>query len=63
MITVSKATTEVLENIREQLNFGSVDEVIRFLIKEHRKVFLNETFGADRRKIKRFSEEDRGEDR
>jgi hypothetical protein len=62
-IRVTKKTAEALENIRENLKAESLDEAIQSLIKKQRKIFLEQTFGIDRGKIKPFSEEDRGEDR
>ena len=62
-IRVSKRTAEALENLKEKLNAGSLDEAIQSLIKKQRKTILQQTFGADRGRIKPFSEEDRGEDR
>ena len=62
-IRVTKRTAEALENIREKLNAESLDEAIQSLIKKQRKAILQQTFGADRGKIKPFSEKDRGEDR
>jgi hypothetical protein len=62
-IRVSKKTAQALENIRENINAESLDEAIQSLIKKQRKIILEKTFGIDRKKIKPFSEEDRGEDR
>lgn len=62
-IRVSKNTAEALEHLREKLKAQSLDEAIQSLIKKQRKSILEQAFGADRDKIKTFSEEDRGEDR
>jgi len=62
-VKVSKATLSELEKIREQLNARSLDDAIRSLIKRHRLQLLQGTLGADKGKIKPFTEEDRGEDR
>jgi predicted RNA binding protein with dsRBD fold (UPF0201 family) len=62
-VRVSKATLTELEKLREQLNARSLDDAIRSLIKRHRLQVLQRTLGVDRRKIKAFTEEDRGEER
>lgn len=41
----------------------SVEEVIRRFLLERRRRMLEEVFGADKGRIKPFTEEDRGEDR
>jgi predicted RNA binding protein with dsRBD fold (UPF0201 family) len=61
-VKVSKATLSELEKLREQLNARSLDEAIRSLIKRHRLQLLQVALGADRGKIRAFTEEDRGED-
>ena len=62
-VKVSKSTHSELEKLRRKLGARSLDEAIRALIKRHRHEALREAFGADRGKIRSFSEEDRGEDR
>ena len=62
-VKVSKTTLTELEKLREQLKVRSLDDAIRSLIKRHRLQLLQGTFGADRGKIRAFTEEDRGEDR
>jgi predicted CopG family antitoxin len=62
-IRVSKKTAETLERLREKLGAESLDEAIQVLIKKQRKAVLERTFGADRNRVKPFSEADRGEDR
>ena len=62
-IRVSKKTAEALEHLREKLDAESLDEAIQSLIKKQRKNVLEKAFGADRDRIKPFSEKDRGEDR
>jgi len=61
-VKVSKTTVAELETLREQLNARSLDEVVRLLIRKHRMDALREALGADRGKIRPFTEEDRGED-
>jgi len=61
-VKVSKATLSELEKLREQLNARSLDEAIRSLIKRHRLQLLQVALGADKGKIRAFTEEDRGED-
>lgn len=62
-VKVSKTTLTQLERLREQLKARSLDDAIKSLIKRHRLQLLQETLGADRGKIRAFTEEDRGEDR
>jgi hypothetical protein len=62
-IRVSKKTAETLEKLREKLRAESLDEAIQSLIRKQRKAVLEKTFGADRDRIKSFTEGDRGEDR
>ena len=62
-VKVSKTTVAELEVLREQLNARSLDEAVRLLIRKHRMDALLEALGADRGKIRPFTEEDRGEDR
>ncbi len=62
-IRVSKKTAETLENLREKLGAESLDETIQSLVKKQRKAILEVSFGADKGRIKPFTENDRGEDR
>ena len=62
-IRVSKKTAQALEDLREKLGAESLDQAIQTLVKRQRKAILDSSFGADRGKIKPFSESDRGEDR
>ena len=62
-IRVSKKTAETLDRLREKIGAQSLDEAIQTLIKQQRKAILERTFGADRNRIKPFTEADRGEDR
>jgi predicted CopG family antitoxin len=62
-IRVSKKTAETLENLREKLGAESLDETIQSLVKKQRKAILESSFGADKGRIKPFTETDRGEDR
>lgn len=62
-VKVSKSTVAELEKLREQLNVRSLDQAVRLLIRKHRMDALREALGADRGKIRPFTEEDRGEDR
>jgi hypothetical protein len=62
-IRVSKKTAETLERLREKLGAQSLDEAIQALVKKQRKAVLEKTFGADKDRIKPFTEADRGEDR
>ncbi len=59
-VRVSKNTLGMLERLREKMQVGTLDEAIRLLIRRQRKMLIDEAFGLDRRRIKPFSEEDRG---
>jgi len=52
-----------LEAFKEAMNAKSLEEVIRWFLKERRKRLLEEVFGVDRNREKPFMEENRGEDR
>ena len=62
-IRVSKKTAKTLERLRKKMGAGSLDEAIQSLVKKQRKTVLEKTFGADKDRIKPFTEADRGEDR
>ena len=62
-VKVSRNTLTELEKLRDQLNAGSLDEAIDTLIRRHRIATLRAALGADRGKVKPFTEADRGEDR
>jgi ferritin-like metal-binding protein YciE len=53
---------KMLEKLRRKLQAKTLDEAIRLFITWQRIKKLEETFGVDKRKIRSFSEEDRGED-
>ncbi len=62
-VKVSKDTAKKLAVLQRRLRTESLDETILMLVARHRKELLEEAFGADRGKVGRFSEGDRGEDR
>jgi len=62
-VKVSRTTLELLERLRDKLHVKSIDEALKLLVLENRKRLIEEAFGADKRRIKPFTEEDRGEDR
>lgn len=62
-VKVSRTTLAELEKLRNKLRSRSLDDAIKALIKKHRQEVLREAFGSDRRRITRFTENDRGEDR
>lgn len=62
-VKVSKTTLSELENIRAELQARSLDEAIKALIKRHRTEVLRGALGADKGRIRPFTEEDRGEER
>lgn len=62
-VRVSKSTLRMLERIRQKTGVSSLDEAIKLLIAQQRALSLEKIFGVDRKRIKPFTEEDRGEDR
>jgi hypothetical protein len=62
-VKVSKETTRKLAALQDSLHVRSLEETINLLVKRHRNELLDEAFGADRRRITAFSEDDRGEGR
>ncbi len=62
-VKVSRSTLSELEKLRDELKARSLDEAIRALIRRHRMSALREALGADRGRIRAFTEEDRGEGR
>jgi len=60
-VKVAKSTLRELEKLRALLNARSLDEAIRTLIRKHRADALREALGADRGRVRPFTEEDRGE--
>ncbi len=62
-IKVSKATLKMLEHLRRSMNEKSIEAVIRRLLYERKQAILEEVYGIDRGRIKKFREEDRLEDR
>lgn len=61
-VKVSRTTLTELEKLRDKLKARSLDDAIRALIRKHRHEVLREALGADRGRIRSFTEEDRGED-
>lgn len=62
-VKVSRGTLGELERLRDELKARSLEETIRALIRKHRSELLAEAFGADRGRIRHFTEVDRGENR
>ena len=60
---VSKQTARQLSALQHSLRARSIEETINLLVRKHRKELLDDALGADRGKVGRFKEEDRGEDR
>jgi len=52
-----------LEKLHENMGVKRVSDVVALLLKESRIRLLNEAFGIDAKRVKPFSENDRGEDR
>ena len=62
-VKVSKDTARRLAVLQRRLHTETIDQTIQMLVARHRKELLEEAFGADRGRLGRFSEADRGEDR
>ncbi|MGH9917995.1 MAG: hypothetical protein ACRD6W_03850 [Nitrososphaerales archaeon] len=60
---VSKQTARQLSALQHSLRARSIEETINLLVRKHRKELLDDALGADRGRVGRFKEEDRGEDR
>jgi len=62
-VKVSKETAKKLAVLQHRLHKATLDETIQALVAGHRKELIEESFGADRGRLRTFSEGDRGEDR
>jgi hypothetical protein len=62
-VKVSRNTLTELEKLRDRLKVRSLDEAIAALIRRHRMDALRAALGADKGRVKPFTEADRGEDR
>ncbi|HEV2119894.1 MAG TPA: VapB-type antitoxin [Candidatus Bathyarchaeia archaeon] len=62
-VKISRETLSHLEHLRDEMKAASIDETVKALIKSHRRRILVGAFGADKGRVKPFSEDDRGEDR
>jgi predicted CopG family antitoxin len=62
-VKVSKETVKRLASLRRSLHARSMDETIEILVKRRRKEALDAVFGTDRAKSRKFTEDDRLEDR
>ena len=52
-----------MASLQKSLHAKSMDETIAMLVKRRRKEALDTVFGADKNKSRKFTEEDRLEDR
>ena len=62
-VKISRDTLSNLGRLREEMKARSIDETVMALIKSHRKRTLAGVFGADKGRVRPFTDEDRGEDR
>jgi len=62
-VKISRDTLSNLERLREEMKARSIDETVMALIKSHRRKILATVFGADKGRVRPFTDEDRGEDR
>jgi len=62
-LEIDEKVVKELEKLRENMGVKNVSDVVASLLKEGRRHLLNEVFGIDAKRVKSFSENDRGEDR
>jgi hypothetical protein len=62
-VKVSKDTVRKLVALQRSLRARSMDETIEILVRRHRKEVIDAVFGSDQMKSRKFTEEDRLEDR
>jgi len=62
-VKVSKETVRGLAALRRSLHAKNMDETIEILVRRRRKEALDAAFGSDRAKSRKFTEDDRLEDR
>lgn len=62
-IKISRDTLKELEYLRKAMSEVSIEGVIKRLILDRRRRIIDEIFGIDEGRIRRFDEEDRLEDR
>jgi hypothetical protein len=62
-VKVSKQTVRRLAALQRSFHTKSMDETIEILVKRRRKETLDAVFGSDLKKTRKFTEEDRLEDR
>lgn len=62
-VKVSKDTVRRLAALQRSLHAKSMDETIEILVKRRRRDVIDAAFGTDQRKARKFTEEDRLEDR
>jgi len=62
-VKVSKETVRRLAALQRSLHTKSMDETIEILVRRRRKEALDAAFGSDRAKSRKFTEDDRLEDR
>ena len=62
-VKVSKETVRRLAALQRSLHAKSMDETIEILVRRRRKEALDAAFGSDQAKSRKFTEDDRLEDR
>jgi hypothetical protein len=62
-VKVSRENARRLAALQRSLHAKSMDETIGLLVKKRRTDVLDAAFGSDRMKSRKFTEEDRLEDR
>lgn len=62
-VKVSKDTVRRLVALQRSLHARTMDETIEILVRKRRKEVIDAAFGSDKKKTRKFREEDRLEDR
>jgi hypothetical protein len=62
-VKVSRETARRLAALQQSLHARTMDETIEILVKRRRKETLDGVFGSDRTRSRKFTEDDRLEDR
>jgi len=61
-LEIDEEVVTELVKLRENTGVKRVSDVVALLLKESRRHLLNEAFGIDAKRVKSFSENERGED-
>ncbi len=62
-IRVERRVVEELEEIKKKTGLKSLNDVVDFLIRQYKTAKLEQFFGIDKKRISKYTEGDRLEDR